>query len=127
MERRAVSSPDAPAAIGPYSAAIRTGNLLFLSGQIPLNPTDGTLIGGDITAQTEQVFRNISALLQASGATFANVARTTVFLADMNEFAEMNAVYARYVSDPLPARSTVQVVRLPRDARIEIDVIAVLE
>ena len=127
MERRAVSSPDAPAAIGPYSAAIRAGNLLFLSGQIPLNPTDGTLVGGDITAQTEQVFRNISSLLQAAGATFANVARTTVFLADMNEFAEMNAVYARYVSDPLPARSTVQVVRLPRDARIEIDVIAVLE
>ena len=127
MERRAVSSPDAPAAIGPYSAAIRAGNLLFLSGQIPLNPTDGTLIGGDITAQTEQVFRNISSLLQAAGATFANVARTTVFLADMNEFAEMNEVYARYVSDPPPARSTVQVVRLPRDARIEIDVIAVLE
>ena len=127
MRRRAVSSPDAPAAIGPYSAAIRTGNLLFLSGQIPLNPADGTLIGGDITAQTEQVFRNISSLLQAAGATFANVARTTVFLSDMNEFAEMNEVYARYVSDPPPARSTVQVVRLPRDARIEIDVIAVLE
>ena len=127
MDRQAVTSPDAPAAIGPYSPAIRAGHLLFLSGQIPLNPADGSLIGGDITAQTEQVFRNISGLLRAAGATFDNVVRTTVFLADMNEFAAMNAVYATWVSDPPPARSTVQVSRLPRDARVEIDVIAVLD
>lgn len=127
MDRQAVTSPDAPAAIGPYSPAIRAGHLLFLSGQIPLDPADGSLIGGDITAQTEQVFRNISALLRAAGATFDNVVRTTVFLADMNEFAAMNAVYATWVSDPPPARSTVQVSRLPRDARVEIDVIAVLD
>ena len=125
-ERRAISSPDAPAAIGPYSPAIRAGNLLFLSGQIPLNPADGTIVGGNITAQTEQVLRNVSALLAAGGASFANVVRTTVFLADMNEFAAMNAVYGRFVSDPPPARSTVQVARLPKDARVEIDVIAVL-
>ena len=121
-----MSSPDAPAAIGPYSPAIRAGNLLFLSGQIPLNPADGTIVGGDITAQTEQVLRNVSALLAAAGASFANVVRTTVFLADMNEFAAMNAVYGKFVENPPPARSTVQVARLPRDARVEIDVIAVV-
>jgi 2-iminobutanoate/2-iminopropanoate deaminase len=124
--RTAISSPDAPAAIGPYSPAIRAGNLLFLSGQIPLNPADGTIVGDDITAQTEQVLRNVTALLAAGGASFANVVRTTVFLADMNEFAAMNAVYGTFVSDPPPARSTVQVARLPRDVRVEIDVIAVL-
>lgn len=126
MDRRAVSSPDAPAAIGPYSPAIRTGNLLFLSGQIPLNPSDGQMVSGDISAQTEQVLRNISALLVAAGATFSNVVRTTVFLVDLNEFGAMNEVYARYMPDPAPARSTVQVARLPRDARVEIDAIAVM-
>jgi 2-iminobutanoate/2-iminopropanoate deaminase len=126
MDRRAVSSPDAPAAIGPYSPAIRAGNLLFLSGQIPLNPADGQMASGDISVQTEQVLRNISALLTAAGATFSHVVRTTVFLVDLNEFAAMNEVYARYMPDPAPARSTVQVARLPRDARVEIDLIAVL-
>lgn len=126
MDRRAVSSPDAPAAIGPYSPAVRAGNLLFLSGQIPLNPGDGQIVHGDITAQTEQVLRNILALLTAAGATFANVVRTTVFLLDLNEFAAMNEVYGRFMPDPAPARSTVQVARLPRDARVEIDVIAML-
>ncbi len=127
MPSEPISSPEAPAAIGPYSPAIRAGNLLFLSGQIPLNPADGSLVSGDIAAQTDQVLRNISALLHAAGATFANVVRTTVFLADLNEFAAMNAVYARYASVPPPARSTVQVARLPRDARVEIDAIAVLD
>src|SRR6266481_3023295 len=89
VERRAISSPDAPAAIGPYSPAIRAGNLLFLSGQIPLNPADGQIVQGDIAAQTEQVLRNISALLSAAGATFSNVVRTTVFLLDLGEFAAM--------------------------------------
>jgi 2-iminobutanoate/2-iminopropanoate deaminase len=124
--RQAISSPDAPKAIGPYSQAIRAGNLLFLSGQIPLDPATGTIVDGDITVQTERVLANIAAVLGAAGASFANVVRTTVFLADMNEFAAMNAVYGRFVVEPPPARSTVQVSRLPRDVRVEIDVIAVL-
>ena len=126
MNRHVISSPDAPKAIGPYSQAIRAGNLLFLSGQIPLDPASGSVVDGDVTAQTERVLQNISAVLQAAGATFANVVRTTVFLADMNEFAAMNAVYGKHVVDPPPARSTVQVARLPKDVRVEIDVIAVL-
>jgi len=124
--REAVDAPDAPKAIGPYSPAIKAGNLLFLSGQIPLDPTTGAIVDGDITAQTEQVMRNIAALLAAAGAGFEHVVRTTVFLTDMNEFAAMNAVYGRFVVDPPPARATVQVARLPRDVRVEVDVIAVL-
>lgn len=123
--RQAFSAPDAPAAIGPYSPGLRAGNLLFLSGQIPLR-ADGTLVDGDIVAQTEQVMRNIGALLRAGGADFSHVVRTTVYLADMGEFAAMNEVYGRFVAAPPPARSTVQVARLPRDARVEIDVIAQL-
>ena len=124
--RQAVAAPGAPGPIGPYSPAIRSGNLLFLSGQIPLDPATGTLVGGDIAAQTEQVMRNIGALLGAAGGGFEHVVRTTVFLADMNEFAAMNDVYARFVVDPPPARATVQVARLPRDVRVEIDAIAML-
>jgi 2-iminobutanoate/2-iminopropanoate deaminase len=124
--RHAISSSDAPAAIGPYSPAIRAGNLLFLSGQIPLDPHTGEVVAGDIAAQTEQVMRNIGALLTAAGAGFEHVVRTTVYLTDMNEFAAMNAVYGRFMVDPPPARATVQVARLPRDVRVEIDVIAVL-
>ena len=124
--REAVSSPGAPAAIGPYSAGIRTGNLLFLSGAIPLDPATGQVVPGDITAQAERVMENIAALLAAAGATFGQVVKTTVFLADMNEFAAMNEVYAKYFAAPFPARSTVQVARLPRDVRVEIEVIAVL-
>jgi 2-iminobutanoate/2-iminopropanoate deaminase len=122
----AISTPDAPGAIGPYSPAIKAGNLLFLSGQIPLDPATGALVDGGIAVQTERVMRNIAALLKAAGAGFEHVARTTVFLADMNEFAAMNEVYAKFVADPPPARATVQVARLPRDVRVEIDVIAVL-
>ena len=124
--RQVISSADAPKAIGPYSQAIKAGNLLFLSGQIPLDPTSGNIVEGDISVQTDRVFQNIKAVLAAAGASFANVVRTTVFLADMNEFAAMNAVYGKYVVDPPPARSTVQVARLPKDVRVEIDVIAVL-
>lgn len=124
--RDVVSAPNAPKAIGPYSQAIKAGNLLFVSGQIPLDPATGNIVEGDVTAQTERVLRNITAVLAAAGATFANVVRTTVFLADMNEFAAMNAVYGKFVIDPAPARSTVQVARLPKDVRVEIDVIAVL-
>ena len=125
--RRAVSASDAAKPIGPYSPAIRAGNLLFLSGQVGFDPATGVLVDGDISAQTDQVMRNIGALLMAAGADFSHVVRTTVYLADMNEFAAMNAVYGRYTVDPPPARSTVQVARLPRDARVEIDVIAVLD
>lgn len=124
--REPVSSPDAPKAIGPYSQAIRAGSLLFLSGQIPLDPTTGNVVPGDIAVQTARVLDNVSAVLKAAGAGFSNVVRTTVFLADMNEFAAMNEVYGKYVVDPPPARSTVQVARLPKDVRVEIDVIAVL-
>ncbi|MGE0446614.1 MAG: RidA family protein [Vicinamibacterales bacterium] len=126
MKPEAISAPDAPGAIGPYSPAIRAGNLLFLSGQIPIDPRTGQLVDGDVAVQTEQVMRNIAALLAAAGASFAHVVRTTVFLADMDEFAAMNAVYGKFVADPPPARATVQVARLPRDVRIEIDAIAVL-
>jgi 2-iminobutanoate/2-iminopropanoate deaminase len=120
------SAAGAPKAIGPYSPAIRAGSLLFLSGQIPIDPSTGTVVEGGIEAQTEQVMRNIRALLAAAGAGFEHVVRTTVYLIDMDEFAAMNACYARFVSDPPPARATVQVARLPRDVRIEIDAIAVV-
>jgi 2-iminobutanoate/2-iminopropanoate deaminase len=106
--RQAISAPDAPKAMGAYSPAIRAGNLLFVSGQIPIDPASGNLISGDITAQAEQVIR------------------TTVYLADMNEFGGMNEVYGRYLVDPPPARATVQVARLPRVVKIEIDCIAVI-
>jgi len=124
--REAVAAPGAPKAIGPYSPAIRAGNLLFVSGQIPFDPATGVLVGGDITAQTTQVMRNLEALLRAAGLGFEHVVRTTVFLADINDFAAMNAAYGRFVSDPPPARSTVQVARLPRDAKVEIDAIALI-
>lgn len=124
--RQAVAAPDAPAAIGPYSPAIRAGNLLFVSGQVPIDPATGATIPGDITVQTDRVMRNVAALLRAAGAGFEHVVKTTVYLADMNEFAAMNAVYGRYVVDPPPARATVQVARLPRDVKVEIDVIAIL-
>jgi 2-iminobutanoate/2-iminopropanoate deaminase len=124
--REVVSSPGAPAAIGPYSAGVRAGNLLFLSGSIPLDPATGQVVPGDIAAQATRAMENIKALLVAAGADFANVVKTTVFLADMNEFAAMNEVYAKYFVAPFPARSTVQVARLPRDVRVEIEVVAVL-
>lgn len=126
MRRQAISAPGAPGAIGPYSPAIRAGNLLFVSGQIPLDPASGTLVAGDIAAQTDRVMRNVAALLEAAGASFAHVVRTTVYLVDLNEFAGMNEVYGRYVVDPPPARATVQVARLPRDVKVEIDAIAVI-
>ena len=124
--RQAIVALGAPKAIGPYSPAIRAGNLLFLSGQIPINPASGVLVDGDIAAQTEQVMRNICALLEAAGAGVEHLVRTTVFLADMNEFTAMNECYAKFLVDPPPARATVQVARLPRDVRVEIDAIAVL-
>src|SRR5512142_3144428 len=124
--RQAIATDRAPKAIGPYSQAVRMGNLLFISGQIPIDPSTGSLIHGDIAAMTRRVFENLEAILKAAGASFDNVARTTVFLADMNDFAAMNEVYATRFKDPAPARSTVQAARLPKDARVEIDVVAVL-
>jgi 2-iminobutanoate/2-iminopropanoate deaminase len=125
--RQVVSSPDAPAAIGPYSPAIRAGNLLFVSGQIPLDPSTGELVSGEIAAQTRRVLQNIGALLAAAGLDFGAVVRTTVFLADLNDFGAMNEVYGTFFRTPYPARATVQVARLPRECRIEIDVIATYE
>jgi 2-iminobutanoate/2-iminopropanoate deaminase len=124
--REAVTTTSAPPAIGPYSQAIRAGSLLFVSGQIPLDPATGQLVEGDLAAQTHRVFKNLGEILKAAGATFDNVVRTTVYLADMNDFPAMNEVYATYFKSPAPARATVQAARLPRDARVEIDLIAAL-
>lgn len=124
--RQAVATSSAPKAIGPYSQAIRAGSLLFLSGQVPIDPATGTLVEGDIAAQTHRVFKNLGAILEEAGASFDNVVRTTVYLADMNDFGAVNDVYGGYFSSPAPARATVQVARLPKDARIEIDLIASL-
>jgi 2-iminobutanoate/2-iminopropanoate deaminase len=118
-----VSSPDAPRAVGPYSQAVRAGGLLFVAGQIALDPS-GILVEGDVTVQARRVLDNIAALLKAGGLSFADVVRTTVYLADMNDLAAMNQVYATYFSAPYPTRATVQVARLPRDVKIEIEVIA---
>lgn len=125
--RTAVHAAGAPTAIGPYSPGVRVGNLLFLSGSIPLDPATGQVVAGDIAAQTARALDNIVALLRAAGADTSQVVRTTVFLTDLSEFAAMNDVYGRYFTEPFPARSTVQVARLPRDVKVEIDVIAVLE
>ena len=124
--RQAVSTSSAPKAIGPYSQAIRAGSLLFVSGQVPIDPATGELVQGDIAAQTRRVFQNLDAILKAAHSSFDQVVRTTVYLADMNDFAAMNEVYGTYFSAPAPARATVQVARLPKDARVEIDVIASL-
>lgn len=122
--KQAIFAPDGPTAIGPYSPALRAGNLLFVSGQVPMDPVTGTLVEGDIAAQTRRALENIGTLLAAAGLAHNDVVRTTVFLADMGDFAAMNAAYGEFFSEPYPARSTVQAARLPRDARIEIDVIA---
>jgi 2-iminobutanoate/2-iminopropanoate deaminase len=124
---RTVSTDRAPRAIGPYSQAMVHGDLVFLSGQIPLDPATNQLVGGDIAAQTHRVLDNIRAVLEAAGSSLASVLRTTVFLKDMAEFAAMNAVYGEYFPENPPARSTVQAARLPRDVSVEIDVIAALE
>ena len=119
-----ISTADAPKAQGPYSQAVRAGGLLFLAGQIPLDPVTGDLVGGDVGVQARRVLDNIGAVLKAGDLSFTDVVRTTVFLADLNDLAAMNQVYGTYFSEPYPARATVEVARLPRDARIEIDAIA---
>ncbi|NNE97753.1 MAG: RidA family protein [Pyrinomonadaceae bacterium] len=122
-----ISTENAPGAIGPYSQAVKVGNMVFLSGQIPIDTKTGAFVSEDISEQTEQVLRNLSAVLEASGADLGSVVKTTVFLADMNDFAAMNEVYGRYFGENKPARATVEAARLPRDARVEIDCIATVE
>jgi 2-iminobutanoate/2-iminopropanoate deaminase len=125
--RQIITTENAPQAIGPYSQAVRAGGFVFASGQIPLDPRTGSMAAGGIREQTEQVLRNLSALLEAAGTGLDRVVKTTVFLADMDDFAAMNEVYGRYFKQNAPARSTVEAARLPRDARVEIEAIAVDE
>ncbi len=125
--RYAIATPDAPQAIGPYSQAMRAGSFLFVSGQIAIDPATGEVAAGDVATQTRRVLTNIAEILKAAGASFAMVTRTTVYLADLADFSAMNAVYGEFFASPAPARSTIQAARLPRDARVEIDAIAVLD
>ncbi len=124
--KRAVETNDAPKAIGPYSQAIVANGFVFAAGQVGVDPRSGVLVEGGIVEQTEQALKNIGAVLKASGSSLDDAVKATVFLADMNDFAKMNEVYAKHFKTPFPARSTVQVARLPRDAKIEIEVIAVI-
>ncbi len=122
--KQIIETARAPQAIGPYSQAVRAGDFVFASGQIPLDPKTGEMIAGDVATQTEQVLRNLKAVLEAAGTSFAQVVKTTVFLADMNDFADMNEVYGRHFTQNAPARATIEAKRLPRDARVEIEAIA---
>ncbi|MBX5455556.1 MAG: RidA family protein [Thermogemmatispora sp.] len=127
MERTKVSTTSAPAAIGPYSQAIRCGQFIYTSGQIALDPASGELVGDDVATQTHRVLQNLQAVLQAAGSSLSRVVKTTVFLARMSDFQAMNAVYATYFSEPAPARSTVAVAELPRQALVEIECVALAE
>jgi len=124
MSKQAIFTSQAPAAIGPYSQAIRSGNLVFLSGQIPLDPESGFIVEGDAAVQTARVLQNLAAILEAAGSSLEQVLKTTVYLKDLADFAMMNEVYARFFGDCPPARATVQVSRLPRNVLVEIDLIA---
>lgn len=124
MNRTIVVTDAAPSAVGPYSQAVWAGDLLFCAGQIPLDPATGNMVAGGITEQTTRVLDNIDGLLRSQGLTLSHVVKATVFLSDMNNFAAMNAVYARYFAKDCPARSTIQVARLPKDALVEIEVVA---
>ena len=124
MARSTVNSEMAPKALGPYSQAIRIGDFLFTSGQVPIDPATGKVVEGGITAQTHRVFANLRAVLEAGGTSFANVVKATVFLRDMNDFQALNAAYAEYLGECKPARSTVQVARLPLDVAVEIELVA---
>ena len=126
MTKAAVATGNAPIAIGPYSQAIAAGGLLFVSGQIPLDPRTGAMVEGGIEAQTERVIENVRAILKAGGCTTGDVVKTTIFLLDLADFGAINAIYARAFEAPFPARATVQVAGLPKGARIEIEAIAVL-
>lgn len=124
MPRTAISTPQAPAAIGPYSQAIRADGYLFCSGQLGLDPATGDFVAGDVGAQAEQALRNLGAVIEAAGLAFGDVVKTTIFLADMADFATVNGVYGRFVTDPPPARSTVAVAALPKGGRVEIEATA---
>jgi 2-iminobutanoate/2-iminopropanoate deaminase len=125
MARATISTQEAPSAIGPYSQAVRAGDLLFTSGQIPLRP-DGTLVEGDVRVQTRQVMENLRAVLEAGGSSLSRVLKCTCFLADMNDFAAMNVIYGEFFAGDPPARSAVQVARLPRDVAVEIEAVALV-
>ena len=122
--KKVIGTTNAPAAIGPYSQAIQVGNLVYTSGQIPIDPETGTIVEGGIKEQTRQSLLNVKAILEEAGLTMANVVKTTVFMADMNDFADMNGVYAEFFTEPFPARSAVAVKTLPKNALVEIEVIA---
>lgn len=122
--KQIIQTGDAPQAIGPYSQAVSAGNFVFVSGQIPIDPKTGEFVNGGVGEQTEQVLKNITAVLLAAGTNLENVVKTTVFLADMSDFAVMNEMYAKFFNENPPARATVQAARLPRDAKVEIEVIA---
>lgn len=124
MEKKVIATTKAPSAIGPYSQAIQVGNLVYTSGQIPIDPATGTFVEGGIKAQTRQSLLNVQAILKEAGLTMDNVLKTTVFLADMNDFADMNSVYAEFFAEPYPARSAVAVKTLPKNALVEIEVVA---
>ncbi len=125
MSQQRVQTDQAPQAIGPYSQAIVAGGMVFCSGQIPLTPS-GELVAGDVETQTHQVMKNLGAVLEAAGSSYAKIVQTTCYLADMNDFPAFNKVYAEYVREPFPARATVQVARLPRDVKVEVACIALL-
>ena len=125
MDKEAISSPGAPGAIGPYSQAVMAGGVLFLSGQIPLDPDSGLVVGGGIAAQTSRVLDNLAAVLKAADLTMDDVVKTTVYMKDLSAFAAMNEVYGEYFSEPYPARATVEVSALPKDVDVEIDAVAV--
>lgn len=127
MQRKQISTNDAPAAIGPYSQAIRCGQFLYLSGQIALDPSSGALVGEDVQTQTHRVLQNVQAVLASAGSSLDQVVKTTVFLTDMGDFPAMNGIYASYFTDVPPARSTVAVAELPRHALVEIECIALVE
>ena len=124
--KETVTTENAPGAIGPYSQAVKAGGMVFCSGQIPIDPSTGEFVSQVVAEQTEQVLKNLSEVLKAAGTGLDNVVKTTVFLADMNDFGEMNEVYGRYFTDNKPARATVQAARLPRDAKVEIECIALM-
>ncbi|MEJ2558256.1 MAG: RidA family protein [Anaerolineae bacterium] len=126
MNREIITTDKAPAAVGPYSQAVRMGDFVFTAGQVPLDPATGQMVAGDIEAQTRQALTNLSAVLEAAGTDLANVVKTTVFLADIGEFKLMNSVYAEFFPDAPPARSAVQAAALPLGARVEIEAVAVI-
>jgi 2-iminobutanoate/2-iminopropanoate deaminase len=127
VSKHTIFTPQAPAPIGPYSQAVRCGNLLFLSGQIPLDPATGQVVAGDAAVQTERVLQNLAAILQSAGSSLAQVLKTTVYLRDLGDFAKMNEVFGRFFGDCPPARSTLQAARLPRDVAVEVELVAEVE